>query len=67
MNHEKVLVIDSEELFGDSTALLDQMELEYDFEFTKENLTKEQVKEEIDLSKTSGKIVAEEGQERWIL
>ncbi len=46
--NEKVLVIDSEELFGDSTALLDQMELEYDFEFTKENLTKEQVKEKID-------------------
>lgn len=45
---EKVLVIDSEELFGDSVALLDQMELEYKFEFTKENLSKEQVKEKID-------------------
>ena len=46
--NEKVLVIDSEGLFEDSVALLDQMELEYDFEFTKENLTKEQVKEKID-------------------
>lgn len=45
---EKVLVIDSENLFGDSVALLDQMELEYKFEFTKENLSKEQVKEKID-------------------
>lgn len=45
---EKVLVIDSEDLFSDSVALLDQMELEYKFEFTKENLSKEQIKEKID-------------------
>lgn len=45
---EKVLVIDSEDLFSDSAALLDQMGLEYKFEFTKENLSKEQVKEKID-------------------
>ena len=45
---EKVLVIDSEDLFGDSVALLEQMDLEYKFEFIKENLTKEQIKEKID-------------------
>lgn len=45
---EKVLVIDSEDLFSDSADLLDQMGLEYKFEFTKENLSKEQVKEKID-------------------
>lgn len=45
---EKVLVIDSENLFGDSVALLEQMELEYKFELTKQNLTKEQIKEKID-------------------
>lgn len=45
---EKVLVIDSENLFGDSVALLEQMELEYKFELTKEDLTKEQIKEKID-------------------
>ena len=45
---EKVLVRDSEDLFGDSVALLEQMDLEYKFEFIKENLTKEQIKEKID-------------------
>lgn len=45
---EKILIIDSENLFGDSVALLEQMELEYKFELTKENLTKEQIKEKID-------------------
>ncbi len=45
---EKVLVIDSEDLFGDSVTLLEQMDLEYKFEFMKEDLTKEQIKEKID-------------------
>lgn len=45
---EKVLVIDSENLFGDSKEILEQMGLEYKFEWTKENLSKEQVKEKID-------------------
>lgn len=45
---EKVLVIDAENLFGDEVALLEQMELEYKFEFTKEKLTKEQIKEKIE-------------------
>ena len=46
--NEKVLVVDSENIFGNSKEILNQMELEYSFEFTSEDLTQEQIKEKID-------------------
>ena len=46
--NEKVLVVDSENLFGNSRELLELMDLEYSFEFTTKNLTQEQIKEKID-------------------
>jgi len=44
---DKVLVIDKENVFGDNIALIDEMGLEYTFEFTKDDLTNEQIKEKI--------------------